>query len=388
MGILYLSNGYGNFVDASIEIDAITPSMTLTEETSVAITACIVISENESPIANVLAMILPPVPPENLMYTNNADNPVISLSQIENSQCYSTIYENMTIAGTYEIWISVFDEMGNASQVLTTTIMKRIGPDVYEDDDNMHQASVINVNADYTQRHTIHDQGDEDWVKFYGIKEKVYEIHLSNVESLFKPIIDLIAPGNEIFYTDTIEDISTYEKTEGYFTTQSLPAEGAYYLRIRNRNPNIYGKNTGYDLEISKPYASADFMYYGKVTDRFNSPITDAVLKIQANNTLGQTNGTFTNREGFYGLECYADDLTVVVSSPCYLVEHFTTSGNQFGDYLHHIQLEHAGVGSLISMLQLLSGMPISDDRYMIEDHTYNTIIGIEDALFFINSCF
>ncbi|ETR72359.1 MAG: hypothetical protein OMM_01783 [Candidatus Magnetoglobus multicellularis str. Araruama] len=42
--------------------------------------------------------------------------------------------------------------------------------DAYEEDDNIQHARIINISNFESQYHNIHDMGDQDWVKFYGVK--------------------------------------------------------------------------------------------------------------------------------------------------------------------------------------------------------------------------
>ena len=367
--------GDGYYMDKPVDIDSISQPITLSGVTSSTITACNISADTT--IVKVLTMISPPGNPQKMIIPSLYQRPVIEMKKSDNSDCYSATYQDYLTIGTYELSVCAFDAMGNVSQALTTTIIQNIGPDVFEEDDSMEQANVIVVDAKNAQRHTFHKDSDEDWVKFHVIKGKKYKIQVSHLESKSEPVVDFLEPGVES--TKTIWLFSLISDGTASFTWQ-ITNEGIFYLKVRNNIPSVFGENTGYDLRVSTPSASIDLdFFYGRILDVAGSPIAGAIIKI------GDENSTLSFSDGAYEFPDLSKNFTVTVSSPCHLTYTFSP---QVPEYSNDIQLKSVGLDQLINLLQLLSGIDIDESQYMIKDYTENQIIGIEDGLYLMNTCF
>lgn len=136
-------------------------------------------------------------------------------------------------------------------------MLKLIEADEYEIDDMYSEANVIVINSETLQRHNFHDEGDEDWVKFYGV--------IPEGESSFPYIIRVRNPGVncnaviELYEEDGITLIDSRdfsEEGEEEFLSFNCDEEGLYYVKIRNSNQDVFGEGTHYDLQIDNGAAS------------------------------------------------------------------------------------------------------------------------------------
>jgi len=148
--------------------------------------------------------------------------------------------------------------------------------DDYELDDSCPQAQEI-VNDGQMQRHTFHDQADEDWVAFDAVTGTSYVIE-GRVEPNSRA--DLIL--------EAYQDCSTL--TEGQEPTFSpdtrlqfvSPITGKIYLRLRNQDNAVYGSDVSYYLSVraleNDPQHGALIIVAGKYED--NDPLQDNIHNI------------------------------------------------------------------------------------------------------------
>ncbi|MEE4355168.1 MAG: hypothetical protein V2I97_01795, partial [Desulfococcaceae bacterium] len=52
--------------------------------------------------------------------------------------------------------------------------------DAYENDNSYDQARKIIINLETPQLHSFHEATDQDWIKFYGFKDRTYAIKAVN----------------------------------------------------------------------------------------------------------------------------------------------------------------------------------------------------------------
>jgi hypothetical protein len=364
--------------NAQLTIESISSSITLTEGSTATITVCNIIADHS--VEKVLAMITLPENPHKILPTNLSQLPFITLTQTENTLCYTGIYEKYQTFGTYELFTIAIDEMGNTSQVLTTTIFQSNGPDVFEVDDTKEKARFIIVDADVPQRHTFHDKADEDWIQFYGISGKTYRIEVGNLNiDKSQPVIDFSGPDKELPTTKKVYESILYGEKEVGFFEWKVFLEGTYYVKVKN-NLTEFGKDTAYDLSVSIPAAGFNFnCIHGQITDQNLVAICDALIAIGDHQSISSfiDDGTFLS---------YVSGIATI-SHPCYIIH---TIDAQFSEEPINIQLKHAGVAPLLLLLQQLSGInsQANNNLYMIEDYTNNNTIGIDDVLYLMNICY
>jgi hypothetical protein len=115
-------------------------------------------------------------------------------------------------------------------------------PDSYELDDTMNNATTISIGV--PQHHNFHRPGDEDWIRFYAVAGKTYNISTFNLGENSDTYIYLYdSEGNLIAYNDDF--IGVASRIE--WTCQE---SGYYYVKVRHYNSAIYGSGTEYWIEI------------------------------------------------------------------------------------------------------------------------------------------
>ncbi len=112
-------------------------------------------------------------------------------------------------------------------------------PDSYEVDNTMSAANLIFINEP-PQDHTLHQVGDEDWVKFEGVVAQQYVITAQNVGSASNVTMELI--------DSTTSNVVASGDTSITFIPQH---RRIYYLRIRPKTPDAVGCYTNYTVKVA-----------------------------------------------------------------------------------------------------------------------------------------
>jgi hypothetical protein len=117
--------------------------------------------------------------------------------------------------------------------------------DAYEPDDTCAQASFIPANG-VAQTRTFHDEVDKDWATFQATAGITYVIEArvpptSAADIVLEPYEACEARGS--FGTDPTFEPDTHLIFPVYTT-------GAYYLRLLNRDPGVYGPDVIYYLSV------------------------------------------------------------------------------------------------------------------------------------------
>jgi ELWxxDGT repeat protein len=129
-------------------------------------------------------------------------------------------------------------------------------PDIFEginSDDTQGLASVIQLDDTNPQLHNFHDAADKDWIKFFAVGGKKYQIDTGNVG----PVVDLVIKihdGSGILLT-TVDQTGQGEVEE---TEWLAPANGVYYVEFSEKQ-DLYGSGTEYEATISFKYAPGSF---------------------------------------------------------------------------------------------------------------------------------
>ncbi|MCD6385328.1 hypothetical protein J7M23_06080 [Candidatus Sumerlaeota bacterium] len=120
-------------------------------------------------------------------------------------------------------------------------------PDIYEDDDTTHSASIAVVNWIGPPQHNFHDYADKDWARFFAIAPYPYTIRTKDLA----PNCDAVI----YFYRDGLAKPPLIRDDWGAGETETIYwqclTSGTYYLRIENYDPSVYGEATSYTLEIT-----------------------------------------------------------------------------------------------------------------------------------------
>ena len=118
-------------------------------------------------------------------------------------------------------------------------------PDIYEPDDTREQASIADLNEDTVQLRSFHKAGDRDWIKLYGNISQVYSFNITGTGFRTNMVLD-IYDGTTDYLLKRFYVQSGCEKSISW----TCPADGLYYIATAQMNPDIYGDETQYSLEI------------------------------------------------------------------------------------------------------------------------------------------
>jgi hypothetical protein len=236
-------------------------------------------------IDKVWAVITPPGEAENPPGVPVTDLPSMDLVYNGGAGRYEGTYNDLSIYGTYEIVVYAMDTEGAISVPKTTRVTQEIGPDVFEDDDTFGEAGVITLDDTEAQRHTFHDQGDQDWVMFYGIGGQTYEIKTGNLGTGCDTVITLYSQNGTT--PITTRDDGLYGEDE--LLSWQCPADGVYYVMVKQYNPSDFGQNTRYDLRVYHPTGAWAGKLLGRVVDALDNGIGGAVVKTDIGNAAAIT---------------------------------------------------------------------------------------------------
>ncbi len=124
--------------------------------------------------------------------------------------------------------------------------------DGYEDDNGFDKARVIAITSKKPQYRNFHDVDDEDWVMFYGLNGRIYEIE-AEVESLGSDCDAVIE-----LYNDSNDRLERYNQFPLSGKNENLiwkcTEDGVYYIRLTN-GPYMFGENMRYNLTVYRPVA-------------------------------------------------------------------------------------------------------------------------------------
>lgn len=156
------------------------------------------------------------------------------------------------------------------------------GGDDYEPDDICADAKPI-ITDGTTQSHSFHQYADKDWVYFAATSGTTYIIQTSNVGPDTDTILEL---HDECEQPPIAEDENPFGSTAQIIWT--APADGTYYLKVYNHDPEQYGEDAYYDLSIRIPPAGGAAIIVAGHDDRcsLQSNIyycTDRVYEVFAN---------------------------------------------------------------------------------------------------------
>jgi sugar lactone lactonase YvrE len=278
-------------------IGSVSPEQTLGSENSAVIYAEDVIDANG--ISRAWAVITPPGDSSGSPDIPITDLPTIDLLDPDGDNRYEGTYNGFSSYGTYHVTIYAMDRYGNISIPVDTYVYTEIGPDLYEDDDNLGNANIIIAQLGWeemyetlTQRHNFHDEADEDWVKFYGITGEIYNIQTGNMAANCDTVIMLYDENGDPILGEPRDDY-------GYGQDESIswycPSDGVYYVMVKQCNSTDYGQNTGYDLKLYHPKGGIPGWLTGIVVDSLGEGISNAVIKSDVSKitTISNDNGTY-----------------------------------------------------------------------------------------------
>ncbi|CAN2041123.1 tripartite motif-containing protein 71 [Candidatus Magnetomoraceae bacterium gMMP-15] len=262
-------------------------------------------------VEQVYAVVMPPC--FTFWQQDQSDVSLINLSQNSSDDPYENQYD-INIHGEYNVLVYAEDEIGNISMPATAkTLVNSDGilPDQYESDDTLKDANIILINDqdpkhtllpgyDWRQMHNFHSAGDEDWVRFYAHKrDAAYTISITSAGEHCNAVIEIYnSSGHRIF-----QDANNM-KTEKH-ADWNCPADGVYYIRIRQKDSDLYGEGTTYHLSLSIPAGTFSGFVMG-------SMIPASVRAILTTNGMGEA---MTLPNGAFFMPHIAGDFAITVEA-------------------------------------------------------------------------
>lgn len=175
--------------------------------------------------------------------------------------------------------------------ILTSALLPAwaLSPDSYENDNIISQAALITLNGK-SQSHNFHTQGDEDWVKFYGIKTETYTIKVSNPGEDCDAIV-------ELYDTDGATMLKSKDfglQGENESMDWECPEHGIYYVRISHYLQS-FGEKMTYTLDMFRTHSCLTGIVTGTVTNAFlKEPVKDACISTDPNDSaISQADGAY-----------------------------------------------------------------------------------------------
>jgi hypothetical protein len=158
------------------------------------------------------------------------------------------------------------------------------GPDQYEVDDHHYRARNLALNG-VEQSHTFHDGADEDWLSFYAVKETIYFLGTREYPGVrCNTVFELYNAAGKMID----DELGSFAETRvtGYGEPEQItwqcPADGIYYLRVLQADPEVFGDDTEYAIYLwdgSGP--EGEMPVRGIVTDsKSTKPIQGARVKL------------------------------------------------------------------------------------------------------------
>jgi hypothetical protein len=352
-------------------ISSVSPELILDGENSASIQAFDITST--AGIEKVEGIVIIPENPQMKVHTPICDLPVLPFHIIAGTNNYSATYNSFITIGHYQIVIKATNILGNTSLPLTASVIQTTGPDVFEPDDSMTQAKAVVINAREARRHTFFDPGDEDWIKFYGIVGKVYRIEISHLERKSLPEIDFYGPGNTFLFTEPLYDFVIDGES---YMEWIVDAEGIYYVCVKNKDPELFGANTGYDLRVGYPEGPIQGTILVKITDINSNPLNDIIIK---------TSNGMTGFSNSFGLFDFDHEIgTYDIKFDSFFYENATCSIKILELKTTHcdVQMEKRKfqLSDAIKALQRLSGV----DSH--SDFQANISIGLNHVIYILNA--
>jgi len=286
-------------------ISSVSPEQCLTNTTQALIYANFVTSTKE--IDKVWATLSPPVDLIKLITMDSNDLKIFELNKTQNNT-YEIILDDFKNYGTYEIAIFAKDIDGNISYPAHTKVIQKSCPDIFENDNEFEKAGIIILNSIdeiYKRHHNFHEDGDVDWVRFFGKENVAYTIEITDIETNCLPFIELFNENKESLIDPPVN------MAEMSCFSWKCPLDGEYFLKISNYS-NLFGQETGYSLKIHDPSLAFPGFISGMITCQTSGkPIANVRVETNRNSSaLSDDEGIYVifGQEGWHTLKAFKEN--------------------------------------------------------------------------------
>jgi hypothetical protein len=189
---------------------------------------------------------------------------------------------NRAFAYSYSFMLSIALLLPARAQCVTQ-------PDAFEVDNTYLDARVIDTKMSATPvEHNFHRIGDEDWVKFYSYgtagQPYPYSVFITDAGSRCEAEVAVFRGDGTTALTEPVAAAGKGREVTADFTCTET---GVHFIRVRNKNPLVYGRDTQYWLKVRlnigfTPVGTG--IISGVVTDsQTGRLVNNAVIKSSAN---------------------------------------------------------------------------------------------------------
>ncbi len=123
-------------------------------------------------------------------------------------------------------------------------------PDEYEPDDTMAEARDIEMGQ--VQTHSVHIQGDHDWLAIRAVEGTTYVVETSNLGQEVDTIFFLYDEGGE----ELAQDDDGAQEPRASRLTWTAKRTATYYIMVRDYKDNRAHGDMGYDISVVESEAS------------------------------------------------------------------------------------------------------------------------------------
>jgi hypothetical protein len=184
--------------------------------------------------------------------------------------------------------------------------------DIYESDDGFEQATSLRVDDEKRQQHTLHNQEDEDWFKFYAAKGIKYEIIAYSVGADIDVVLELYGSDGET-KLERINDDSQGEQESFSWRMQS---EGWYFIKVSSfeTESKTCRSELQYELRVKKGIAQTfSGAVQGFVKDALSGkPVVEAIVYSEC--PKGKSEPVPSGEDGYYDLDSHADFCDLIIN--------------------------------------------------------------------------
>jgi hypothetical protein len=187
------------------------------------------------------------------------------------------------------------------------TLPAQAFPDIYEPNNTPEEAIAVVIGDETPKQHTLHQtedgDKDEDWFKFYAMKNVEYDVKVISVGSDIDVVVELYdAPDAEIPIGGSNDGAIGRDEI---YTVPKLK-EGTYYLKVRDNAESMACRtNIQYELLVLRRPAVYVAELKGSVTDTISGkPIKYAVVFT----TCKTSDTSFSGKNGGYSIILTCED--------------------------------------------------------------------------------
>jgi Domain of unknown function (DUF4214) len=167
-------------------------------------------------------------------------------------------------------------------------------------------AATIDLTGTIIQTRDFSDQGDVDWIKFFGVATYYYNIETTNLGARADTVISIYG-SDGVTLLHKQDDRSTGQDE---VLSWQAPANGIYYVKISQYEPSEYGSDTGYNLRIYLPRMLYDGLLIGTSSSNNGDMLSGVYLS--AESTL--CNPVYSLSDGSYIMPCSTGSFNVTAS--------------------------------------------------------------------------